>query len=123
MRNTIIENQSHAISLNYATNSFGTIFSGFIIFGAGQFMREFDEGKILLGISILGFIGVYYVLKMKVDVVESVKERLQWKSYDWVWLMKAIVPTLIIAVGAGLSRSSLRCPPGSVLFSSSSYIK
>ena len=103
MRNTIIENQSHAISLNYATNSFGTIFSGFIIFGAGQFMREFDEGKILLGISILGFIGVYYILKMKVDVVESVKERLQWKSYDWVLLMKAIVPTLIIAVGAGLT--------------------
>ena len=103
MRNTIIENQSHAISLNYATNSFGTIFSGFIIFGAGQFMREFDEGKILLGISILGFIGVYYVLKMKVDVVESFKERLQWKSYDWVLLMKAIVPTLIIAVGAGLT--------------------
>ena len=103
MRNTIIENQSHAISLNYATNSFGTIFSGFIIFGAGQFMREFDEGKILLGISILGFIGVYYVLKMKVDVVESIKERLQWKSYDWVLLMKAIVPTLIIAVGAGLT--------------------
>ena len=103
MRNTIIENQSHAISLNYATNSFGTIFSGFIIFGAGQFMREFDEGKILLGISILGFIGVYYLLKMNVDVVESVKERLQWKSYDWVLLMKAIVPTLIIAVGAGLT--------------------
>jgi energy-converting hydrogenase Eha subunit A len=103
MRNTIIENQSHAISLNYATNSFGTIFSGFIIFGAGQFMREFDEGKILLGISILGFIGVYYLLKMKVDVVESVKERLQWKSYDWVLLMKAIFPTLIIAVGAGLT--------------------
>ena len=103
MRNTIIENQSHAISLNYATNSFGTIFSGFIIFGAGQFMREFDEGKILLGISILGFIGVYYVLKMKVDVVESFKERLQWKSYDWVLLMKAIFPTLIIAVGAGLT--------------------
>ena len=103
MRNTIIENQSHAISLNYATNSFGTIFSGFIIFGAGQFMREFDEGKILLGISILGFIGVYYILKMKVDVVESVKERLQWKSYDWVLLMKAIFPTLIIAVGAGLT--------------------
>ena len=103
MRNTIIENQSHAISLNYATNSFGTIFSGFIIFGAGQFMREFDEGKILLGISILGFIGVYYLLKMNVDVVESVKERLQWKSYDWVLLMKAIFPTLIIAVGAGLT--------------------
>ena len=33
MRNTIAENQSHAISLNYATHSFGTILSGIIIFG------------------------------------------------------------------------------------------
>jgi hypothetical protein len=103
MRNTIAENQSHAISLNYATNSFGTIFSGLIIFSSGQFMQELDEGKILLWISIFGFIGVYYLLRMKVDVVVSVKARLQWKSYDWALLIKAIIPTLIIAVGAGLT--------------------
>ena len=103
MRNTIVENQTHAISLHYATNSFGTIFSGLIIFGSGQFMRELDEGSILLWISIFGFAGVYYLLKMKVDVVISVKERLQWRSYDWGLLIKAIIPTLIIAIGAGLT--------------------
>ena len=32
MRNTVAEKQSHAISLNYATHSFGTIASGIIIF-------------------------------------------------------------------------------------------
>ena len=48
MRNTTIENQSHAISLNYATHSFGTILSGIIIFGFAQFMKEMDEGIILL---------------------------------------------------------------------------
>jgi len=103
MRNTSVANQSHAISLNYATHSFGTILSGIMIFGFGQFMREMDEGVILLFISALGFVGVYYLLKMKVDVVMPVKKGLQWKSYDWGLLLKAIVPTIIIAIGAGLT--------------------
>ena len=103
MRNTSVANQSHAISLNYATHSFGTILSGIMIFGFGQFMREMDEGVILLFIATLGFVGVYYLLKMKVDVVIPVKKGLQWKSYDWGLLLKAIVPTIIIAIGAGLT--------------------
>ena len=32
-----------------------------------------------------------------------VAKGLQWSSYDWGLLFKAIVPTLIIAVGAGLT--------------------
>ena len=105
MRNTSVANQSHAISLNYATHSFGTILSGIIIFGFGQFMKEIDEGIILLFIAFIGFFGVYYLLKMKVDLVVPVKKGLQWKSYDWALLLKAIIPTLIIAVGAGLTLS------------------
>lgn len=103
MRNTSVTNQSHAISLNYATHSFGTILSGIMIFGFGQFMLEIDEGIILLFIATLGFYGVYYLLKMKVDVVMPIKEGLQWKSYDWGLLFKAIAPTFIIAIGAGLT--------------------
>ena len=103
MRNTSVANQSHAISLNYATHSFGTILSGIIIFGFGQFMKEMDEGIILLFISVLGFFGVYFLLKMKVDIVVPVKKGLQWKSYDWALLLKAIIPTIIIAIGAGLT--------------------
>jgi len=103
MRNTSIENQSHAISLNYATHSFGTILSGIIIFGFAQFMKEIDEGVILLFISFLGFFGIYYLLKIKVDLVIPVKKGLQWKSYDWYLLLKAIIPTIIIAIGAGLT--------------------
>ena len=103
MRNTSVTNQSHAISLNYATHSFGTILSGIMIFGFGQLMLEMDEGVILLFIAVLGFFGVYYLLKMKVDVVVPVKKGLQWKSYDWGLLFKAIAPTIIIAIGAGLT--------------------
>ena len=103
MRNTTIDNQSHALSLNYATHSFGTILSGIIIFGFGQFMKEIDEGIILLFIAFIGFFGVYYLSKMKVDIVTPVKKDLQFKSYDWALLLKAIIPTIIIAVGAGLT--------------------
>ena len=103
MRNTVIKNQSHAISLHYATHSFGTILSGIIIFGFGEFMKQINEGVILLFIAILGFFGVYYLLKMKVDIIIPSKKGLQWKSYNWYLLLKAIIPTLIIAVGAGLT--------------------
>tara|TARA_B100001142_G_scaffold95025_1_gene96859 strand:+ start:3837 stop:5072 length:1236 start_codon:yes stop_codon:yes gene_type:complete len=103
MRNTFVDNQSHAISLNYATHSFGTILSGVIIFGFGQFMQEINEGIILLFIATIGFFGVYFLLKIKVDVIIPVKKGLQWRFYDWDLLLKAIIPTVIIAIGAGLT--------------------
>ena len=103
MRNTTVSNQSHAIALSYSTHSFGAIFSGLLIFVCGQFMTEIDEGKILLAISIIGFISSYYLFKIKIDVVEPSNMGIQWKSYDWSLLVKAIFPTLIIAVGAGLT--------------------
>ena len=103
MRNTSVKNQSHAISLNYATHSFGTIISGLFIFFSGQFISKIDEGDILILISSFGFFGVYFLLKMNVDLVDSVEERFKWTSYDWDLIVKAIIPTLIIAIGAGLT--------------------
>ncbi len=103
MRNTVAKNQSHAISLNYATHSFGTIISGIIIFGFGNFMKEINEGIILLFIAFLGFSGTYYLLKMKADMVVPFKKEFKFRDYDWALLLKAIIPTLIIAVGAGLT--------------------
>ncbi len=103
MRNTIAKNQSHAISLNYATHSFGTILSGLIIFGFSKFMKEINEGIILSFISFIGFFGIYFLLKMEVDIVIPLKKELKRKTYDWFLLLKAIIPTLIIAIGAGLT--------------------
>lgn len=104
MRNTARKNQSHAISLNYATHSFGTIVGGVIIYALSKVpFFDMGEGAALIFISLLGYWGVRFLRKLKVDKVLPVRERLQWKSYDWDLLIKAIFPTLIIAVGAGLT--------------------
>lgn len=103
MRNTIKKNRSYAISLNYATHSFGTILSGIIIFGSFNIIREINEGTILLLISCIGFFGLKYLLKMKNEVTVINESELKKKSYDWVLIIKAIIPTFIIAIGAGLT--------------------
>ena len=103
MRNTSKENQSHAISLNYATHSFGTIICSIIIFILSRSFRTIDEGTILLFISLVGLIGVFFLLRLKTDDVLAEKKGIQWKSYDWILLFKAIVPTIIISIGAGLT--------------------
>ncbi len=103
MRNTIKKNRSYAISLNYATHSFGTILSGIIIFGSFNIIREINEGTILLLISCIGFFGLRYLLKMKNEATVINDSELKKKSYDWVLIIKAIIPTFIIAIGAGLT--------------------
>lgn len=103
MRNTSKENQSHAISLNYATHSFGTIICSIIIFTLSRSIRTIDEGTILLFISLVGLTGVFFLFQLKTDDVLEEKKGIQWKSYDWILLFKAIVPTVIISIGAGLT--------------------
>ena len=103
MRNTKPENQSHAISLSYATHSFGTIISSIIIFVISALFSEADEGAILIIVSIVGFVGVYFLFQLKIDNVKVKNEGLKWKSYNWRLVVKAVVPTIIISIGAGLT--------------------
>lgn len=103
MRNTSKENQSHAISLNYATHSFGTISCSIIIFVLSSLIQNIDEGSILLFISFIGIIGIFFLLQLNIDDVVAEKQGIQWKSYNWNLLTKAIVPTVIISIGAGLT--------------------
>lgn len=103
MRNTKKENHSHAISLSYATHSFGTIASSIIIFLLSGIFKQLDEGKILILISFVGLIGLYFLKQLSVDKVEQVEEVFRWKSYEWWLVIKAVVPTIIISVGAGLT--------------------
>ena len=105
MRNTIKEHQSHAISLSFATNSFGMIFSGILIFLFDN-LTSIDNGQVLIFISIIGFIGLRYLSRLDSDNknrVISNKNILIQDNLNWLLITKAIIPTLIIAIGAGLT--------------------
>lgn len=106
LRNCMLTNQTGAISLSYSTYSFGGIVSGLIIWGL-YFINPifFNEKNILLILACSGFISLYFLSKIK--VVEYLPafegKRTDIRKLDWFIIVKALVPTLIIAVGAGLT--------------------
>ena len=105
MRNTLKENQSHAISLSFATNSFGMIFSGMLIFLFDN-LTSIDSGQVLIIISILGFFGLRFLYALGTDntiQIHSKKKVLKQNKLNWILITKATIPTLIIAIGAGLT--------------------
>lgn len=106
LRNSAVANHTAAISLSYSTWSFGGIISGIIIAVLNYVSPSFfNEKMILILFSVLGFLGLVYLLRVKnfEEVVgESVKGEIKHKT-EWRLIGKALVPTLIIATGAGLT--------------------
>ncbi len=107
MRNAPKEQQTKAITLNFATWSIATIVGSFLVAIFNGINPEiFTERNLLFVISFLCFSGVYFAMKIdKNEHVPAIKEksRTNLKHYDWVIIMKALVPTAIIAVGAGFT--------------------
>lgn len=105
MRNTSEENQSHAIALSFATNSFGMILSGLLIFIFDN-LTSLDNGQVLMLISLIGFFGLKYIFQINTDDITN-KSRIKLTKFssdlDLLLIAKAVIPTLIIAVGAGLT--------------------
>ena len=105
MRNTLKENQSHAISLSFATNSFGMIFSGLLIFLFDN-LTSIESGQVLIIISIIGFLGLKFLFRLNADntiQINSNNRITKQNNLNWLLITKAIIPTLIIAIGAGLT--------------------
>jgi len=112
LRNSSKKNQTAAISLSYSTWSFGGIFSGIVI-ALLDYINPifFDEQFILMLFSIIGFGGLYFLIKLKSfnelineDFLEDNSQELnKHQPTDWKLIIKALTPTLIIASGAGLT--------------------
>ena len=109
LRNSKKEHQTSAISLSYSTWSFGGIISGCVI-AILDFINPtlFDEQFILVLFSILGFGGIYYLYRVKnfIEIQIDAKQENDLKhktKTDWPLVIKALIPTLIIATGAGLT--------------------
>jgi MFS family permease len=110
LRNAPKTHQTAAIALSYSTWSFGGIVSGIII-ALLDFINPilFDEQFILLFFSILGFGGLFFLFRVR-NFKEIYTEELdlhgpvfQKRATDWPLVIRALVPTLIIATGAGLT--------------------
>jgi MFS family permease len=109
LRNTAKHNQTAAIALSYSTWSFGGILSGVLI-AALHFMNDqiFSEQNLLILFSFLGAFGLLFLRKNPMhELIEEDQKPLTISSMkpktDWRLIIKALVPTLIIATGAGLT--------------------
>jgi len=108
LRNSDKSQQTAAISLSYSTWSFGGIVSGVLISLLDLINPSlFDEKFVLILFSLLGFIGLIYLLKNK-NITEFTETQTelqveQNQPTDWPLVIKALIPTIIIATGAGLT--------------------
>lgn len=107
MRNADTNKLSNAFSLAYSTWSFGAVTSGLIIFGLSKlFPAVFDHQNCLIFIVFISLTGIYFAFNIKdeiIDKTESNKPIEHSKSINWKRIGYAIIPTLIIAIGAGMS--------------------
>ncbi len=106
LRNAKPETHTEAITLSYSTWSVAGIISGGLIFGLKNLNPDLFDEKLILqiisGISFLCAVTVFSI-KQKEIVPEITKSRFNLGEFDWPIIIKALVPTLIIAVGAGLT--------------------
>ncbi|MDP2387975.1 MAG: MFS transporter [Bacteroidota bacterium] len=106
LRNCKKEQHTAGIALSYSTYSFAGIVSGVLITLLDVINPVFfDEKMVLVLFSISGFIGVWTMSKVQMHekTVEK-KHKIKLKgSYDWLIITKALIPTMIIAMGAGLT--------------------
>ncbi len=106
LRNTSSVYQTSAISLSYSTYSFGMILSGFLIYALSAIsFTFFDEKMSLLIISALSSLSILFVFRMqqKELVPEHKGKRHDLRDFNWKIIVKAMTPSLILAVGAGLT--------------------
>jgi predicted MFS family arabinose efflux permease len=108
LRNVSKGQQTAAIALSYSTWSFGGIVSGILITVLDAINPVlFDEQFVLLFFSIFGLGGLYFLNRSRntIEIVDETGSPVTRSllDTDWGLVLKALVPTLIIATGAGLT--------------------
>lgn len=110
LRNSSKIHHTAALSLSYSTWSFAGIVSGLIIAILDAIHPVFfDERFILLFFSVMGAGGLLFLRRIKSSREVVVEQENQTEHFgvkqktQWGLVLKALVPTLIIATGAGLT--------------------
>lgn len=106
LRNAPKAQHTLAITLNFATWSIASISTGFIISLLNGINNTiFSERNLLFAIVIIGFTGIYFVLRINKNeyVPAGEKKHNTLKHYDWKLIRRASIPILILATGAGFT--------------------
>jgi len=104
--NTKKELHSEAFSLSFLSFSSMIFVEGIIYFLLShQFPEVVNERNYLYALGILSVMGIYFV--SKINIKENISEKIPLNriiyEYDWKIIFKAIIPTILMAVGAGFS--------------------
>lgn len=108
LRNSKKENHTEAISLSYSMWSLTSILGGLFIFGSMKLFPEFmDERRVLEAIAIISAFGVIFVLRMRhkehTNPSDGRHGTFSLRQFEWGKVTKAMVPTILIATGAGMT--------------------
>src|ERR1043165_670249 len=99
------EHETESIALFFSAGNFTTIFVGILSFLLPLTNKLFNPEVLLIFYSALGLIGVWFVQKLPAE--ENLGTRVPLASmhsdYDWDLILHAVVPTFIIALGAGFT--------------------
>jgi MFS family permease len=106
VRNEKTENQTEAIALHFAVWSLGAVLSGWMVGFLNVISPHiFNEKNVLLMISIIGFSNLYFLARIKDEYVPEMKSKIRTlhKEFDWKIIGYTLIPTILIAIGAGLA--------------------
>ena len=99
------EHQTESIALFFSAGNFTTSVVGMFSFILPQIHSFFSTEILLILYSLMGFIGIYFVCKLPEK--ENIGTRIPISNihtdYDWSLITKAVIPTFIIALGAGFT--------------------
>jgi len=106
-RNIPARYHTEIFSLHFAVSSASAIVAGLFIYGLQQIHREiFTDLTVLYCISGIGFFALLcipYIKERKVPTEKLHPSFIFFKDYDWNKIGIALLPGLILAIGAGLT--------------------
>ncbi len=105
IRNCPKSYQSEAFSLSYATGSIGSIFCGILSFGILSIpMGQIGEREVMFVVLFISIFAIFFLNKInRKEIVDVREEKSVGFSYDWKIILNALMPTFIIAIGAGFT--------------------
>ncbi|MCX6198993.1 MAG: hypothetical protein NTY88_07195 [Bacteroidetes bacterium] len=99
------EHETESIALFFSAGNFTTIFVGMLGFFLPFISSFFTTEVLLVFYSSLGFLGIYFVQQLPSQ--ENLGTRIPianiHSDYDWSIILQAVVPSFLIALGAGFT--------------------